>query len=88
MEKTHTIYKLLKSLEEATLPHFITYYDSEYITIIVHVLEQIIELDIFEDGHIEVQEYTESISILDCNEAVFDFIDKFKDKDDTDNLPI
>jgi len=77
MNSSHTIYKLLRKLEETDIPFSISRFSWESITVIARFSKDITAFEVFEDGKIEVFDYQKTPSILRSLEDVFDFIDGY-----------
>jgi hypothetical protein len=77
MKNSHTIYKLLRKLEETDIPFRIDRLNSESIVVTAMFSRSIVDFKVFENGHLEISEYHKTPSILQSIEDVYSFIDGY-----------
>jgi hypothetical protein len=60
---SHTLFDLLRELEEASIPYLLARDRSDALRIDLSLVGERIEIDVFEDGHMEVSRFRGSESI-------------------------
>lgn len=79
---THALFDLLKKLDSAKYYYTMSRHRTDSILVTISWVGERVEVDVFEDGHMEVSRFLGTEDILGGQELIFDIIDKktFEDK--------
>ncbi|MFA6291003.1 MAG: hypothetical protein WC637_04435 [Victivallales bacterium] len=77
--KIHPLYQLLQRLEDATIFFTISRHRPDTILVSITVPGERIEIDVFDDGHMEVSRFKGNESIVGNSDLVNDIIKKYKE---------
>jgi hypothetical protein len=61
---THPLFKLLRDLDEASISYTLGRHRDDTILITMTLVGERVEVDVFEDGHMEVSRFTSSEDII------------------------
>jgi hypothetical protein len=75
----HPLYDLLRELEAASIPFTIGRFREDTILVTLTLVGERVEVDIFEDGHMEVSRFPGSEEIVGGEELVRQIIDANRD---------
>jgi hypothetical protein len=78
---THSLFKLLRRLDAANYHYFISRHRPETVLVTVIFIGERVEVDVFEDGHMEVSRFPGSEKILGGEDLIFDLIKENEAKD-------
>lgn len=79
---THPLFELLKRLDDAGFYYTLDRHRDETVQVTISFVGERVEVDVFEDGHMEVSRFLGTEDVLGGQELIFDIIEKmiFKDK--------
>jgi hypothetical protein len=79
---SHPLYGLLKPLDETKYHYTLNRNRDEAVTVIISFAGERVEVDVFEDGHMEVSRFLGTEDVLGGQELIYDIISKktFEDK--------
>jgi len=78
---THPLFKLLNRLDRAKCHYSISRHRLDTLLITVTFIGERVEVDVFEDGHMEVSRFPGSENIHGGEELIFELIDENEAKD-------
>lgn len=73
---SHPLYKLLRELEAAFLDFIIGRYREDSLTVLINLVGERVEVDVFEDGHMEVSRFAGSEAVVGDEQLVYQILDK------------
>ncbi len=76
---THPLFGLLASLEQARIHFTLSRYRPDTILVMLTLVGERIEVDVFEDGRMEVSRFTGSESVVGESELVLQLIEQNRD---------
>jgi hypothetical protein len=76
---THPLYSLLRKLEDAHIHFTLTRNREDTVLVTMTLVGERVEVDVFEDGHMEVSRFPGSENIVGGEELVDDLIEKNRD---------
>lgn len=76
---THSLYQLLERLEDAKIHFTLARYREDTVLVILTLVGERVEVDVFEDGHMEVSRFPGSENIVGGAELVERLIDENRD---------
>ncbi len=76
---SHPLYDLLGSLDAAHLHFEVARYRSDTVTVTITVVGERIEVDVFDDGHMEVSRFSGSEDVVGGAELVTDIIEAYRE---------
>lgn len=71
----HALYELLTELEAARLPFTLGRYRPDSVMVTVTVVGERIEVDVFDDGHMEVSRFTGDEAVVGGRDLVLKLIE-------------
>jgi hypothetical protein len=72
----HPLFELMKKLDEAHFHYLLSRYTDESITITITFVGERVEVDVFDDGHMEVSRFLGTEDVLGGQELIYDIIEK------------
>jgi len=76
---SHPLYQLLRSLEGANIHYTLARYREETVLVTLTLVGERIEVDVFEDGHMEVSRFPGSENIVGGVELVERLVEENRD---------
>ena len=76
---THSLYQLLERLEDAKIHFTLARYREDTVLVTLTLVGERVEVDVFEDGHMEVSRFPGSENIVGGAELVERLIDENRD---------
>jgi hypothetical protein len=73
---SHSLYELLKSLDDAKYHFVLSRNRDDTVTVTITFVGERVEVDVFEDGHMEVSRFLGTEDILGGQELIYDIIKK------------
>ena len=73
---THALFELLSSLEEARIHFALSRHRSDTVLVTITLVGERIEVDVFEDGHMEVSRFKGSEDIVGGSELIYKLIEQ------------
>jgi hypothetical protein len=73
---THPLYRLLKLLDHNRLPYRIDRNRPDTLTITVTVVGERLEVDVFEDGHMEYSRFTGSEGVEEDSDSIEQILER------------
>ena len=75
---SHPLYALLQRLDEAGLHYTLSRHREDTVLVTVTFVGKRVEVDVFEDGHMEVSRFLGTEDVLGGQEIMYDLIKKEK----------
>lgn len=72
----HPLYDLLEKLDKANIHYTLSRDRDEAISVTVSLVGERIEVDVFEDGHMEVSRFLGTEDVLGGKELIYDLINR------------
>jgi hypothetical protein len=78
----HSLYDLLQRLDEANIHYTLSRHRGEAVLVTVSFVSERVDVDVFEDGHMEVSRFLGTEDVLGGQELIYDLIERaiFEDK--------
>lgn len=73
---SHPIYDLLKKLDEAHIDYTLSRLRDDTIMVNIALVGERIEVEVFDDGHMEVSRFLGTEDVLGGQELIYDIINK------------
>ena len=73
---THALFELLSSLEEARIHFALSRHRPDTVLVTITLVGERIEVDVFEDGHMEVSRFKGSEDIVGGSELIYKLIEQ------------
>ena len=79
---SHTLYELLKRLDEANIHYELARHRDDTVMVTITFIGERVEVDVFDDGHMEVSRFPGTEDVLGGQELIYQLIDNavFEDK--------
>ena len=74
----HPLYDLLEKLDKAKFNYTLSRHRDDTILVRITLVGERIEVDVFEDGHLEVSRFLGTEDVLGGQELIYDVIEKRK----------
>ncbi|MDO8717281.1 MAG: hypothetical protein Q7J73_10840 [Dehalococcoidales bacterium] len=74
----HPLYELLEKLDEAHFSFILSRDRPDTITVEIYFVGERVEVDVFDDGHMEVSRFLGTEDVLGGQELIYDILDKMK----------
>ena len=79
MSMSHPLYNLLKKLEDAHIHFTLARHREDTVLVTITIVGERVEVDVFDDGHMEVSRFPGSEDIVGDQDLVDELIEKNKD---------
>ncbi len=76
---SHPLYKLMRELEAASIHFVIGRYREDTVLVTLTLVGERVEIDVFEDGHMEVSRFSDREDIVGDEELVYQLIEANRD---------
>jgi len=73
---SHPLYDLLRRLDETKIHYTLSRERDDAVLVTVHIVGERIEVDVFNDGHMEVSRFLGTEDVLGGKETIYDLIDR------------
>ena len=73
---SHSLYELLKRLDETKIHYSLSRDRSDTVMVTVTLVGERIEVEVFDDGHMEVDRFLGTEDILGGKEVIYDLIEE------------
>jgi len=73
---SHSLYELLKRLDEVKYHYVLSRNRDDAVTVKISFVGERVEVDIFDDGHMEVSRFLGTEDVLGGQELIYDIIEK------------